>query len=79
MRQRAIDLADGNDTLPPAPADPLTRLPEPQREAITLAVYGRLTHAEISTQLGLPAATVKGRMRLGLRELQEHLRRGLIA
>jgi RNA polymerase sigma-70 factor (ECF subfamily) len=47
----------------------LTRLPDAQREVITLAFYGQLTHAEIATELQLPAGTVKGRMRLGLHKL----------
>jgi len=49
----------------------LTRLPDTQREVITLALYGELTHTEISTALGLPAGTVKGRIRLGLHKLRE--------
>jgi RNA polymerase sigma-70 factor, ECF subfamily len=48
----------------------LTRLPEAQREVITLAFYGELTHTEIATALELPAGTVKGRMRLGLHKLR---------
>lgn len=53
----------------------LARLPDAQREVIALAYYGRLTHTEIATQLGLPAGTVKGRMRLGLQKLRESLDR----
>jgi RNA polymerase sigma-70 factor, ECF subfamily len=49
----------------------LTRLPDAQREVITLAFYGELTPTEIATALGLPAGTVKGRMRLGLHKLRE--------
>jgi RNA polymerase sigma-70 factor, ECF subfamily len=41
-----------------------------QREVITLAYYGQLSHTEIATQLGLPSGTVKGRMRLGLLKLR---------
>ena len=48
----------------------LARLPDPQQEVITLAFYGQLSHTEIATHLGLPAGTVKGRMRLGLQKLQ---------
>jgi RNA polymerase sigma-70 factor, ECF subfamily len=48
----------------------LTRLPDAQREVITLAFYGELTHAEIAAALGLPAGTIKGRMRLGLHKLR---------
>ncbi len=48
----------------------LARLPDAQQEVITLAFYGQLSHTEIATHLGLPAGTVKGRMRLGLQKLQ---------
>ena len=48
----------------------LTQLPDAQREVITLAYYGQLTHTEIATALDLPAGTVKGRMRLGLQKLR---------
>lgn len=51
----------------------LTRLPDAQREVITLAFYGELTHTEIAAALGLPAGTVKGRMRLGLHKLRDAL------
>jgi RNA polymerase sigma-70 factor (ECF subfamily) len=45
-------------------------LPEVQQEVITLAFYGQLSHSEIASRLGLPAGTVKGRMRLGMRKLR---------
>jgi RNA polymerase sigma-70 factor (ECF subfamily) len=48
----------------------LKGLPYLQREVITLAFYGQLTHAEIATHLELPSGTVKGRMRLGLQKLR---------
>lgn len=48
-------------------------LPDVQREVITLAFYGQLTHTEIAEQLGLPTGTVKGRMRLGLHKLRANL------
>jgi RNA polymerase sigma-70 factor (ECF subfamily) len=47
----------------------LAELPDAQREVITLAFFGQLSHVEIATQLGLPPGTVKGRMRLGLQKL----------
>jgi RNA polymerase sigma-70 factor (ECF subfamily) len=40
---------------------------------IVLAFYGELSHSEIVTHLGLPAGTVKGRMRLGLEKLRREL------
>lgn len=48
----------------------LATLPPAQREVITLAFYGQLTHSEIAAHLQLPAGTVKGRMRLGLQQLR---------
>ncbi len=48
----------------------LARLPDDQQEVITLAYYGQLSHTEIAARLGLPAGTVKGRMRLGLQKLR---------
>lgn len=52
---------------------PLNQLPEAQHEVITLALYGGLTHTEIATALGLPAETVRDRIRLGLHKLREGL------
>lgn len=48
----------------------LAELPEPQREVITLACYGQLTHTEIAARLELPPGTVAGRLRLGLDRLR---------
>ncbi len=55
--------------------DLLAQLPDAQREVITLAFYGQLTHAEISDHLHLPMGTVKGRMRLGLQRLRGDIQR----
>jgi RNA polymerase sigma-70 factor, ECF subfamily len=51
----------------------LAMLPDAQAEVITLAYYGQLSHTEIAAHLGLPAGTVKGRMRLGLQRLQAEI------
>jgi RNA polymerase sigma-70 factor (ECF subfamily) len=53
----------------------LAQLPDAQREVITLAYYGELTHTEIATTLDLPTGTVKGRMRLGLGKLRAGIER----
>jgi RNA polymerase sigma-70 factor, ECF subfamily len=51
----------------------LAMLPDAQAEVITLAYYGQLSHTEIAAHLGLPAGTVKGRMRLGLQKLRAEI------
>ena len=48
----------------------LASLPDAQREVITLAFYGQLTHLEIAAHLDLPLGTVKGRLRLGMQRLR---------
>ncbi len=53
----------------------LARLPRPQAEAIGLAFFGELSHAEIARQLDLPPGTVKGRIRLGLEKLRSQMTR----
>jgi RNA polymerase sigma-70 factor (ECF subfamily) len=45
-------------------------LPEEQVRVIELAYFGGFTHMEIAEMLELPAGTVKGRMRLGLKKLR---------
>lgn len=49
----------------------LTDLPHPQREVLELAYFGGLTQREIAEHLGAPIGTIKTRMRLGLRKLQD--------
>ncbi len=48
----------------------LDLLPADQRRVIELAYFGGFSHSEIAELLGLPAGTVKGRMRLGLAKLR---------
>jgi RNA polymerase sigma-70 factor, ECF subfamily len=48
----------------------LQELPRDQRQVIELAYFGGFSHAQIAAALGLPAGTVKGRMRLGLSKLR---------
>jgi RNA polymerase sigma-70 factor (ECF subfamily) len=48
----------------------LDRLPPDQRQVIELAYFGGFSHAQIAQALGLPAGTVKGRMRLALGKLR---------
>ncbi len=51
----------------------LALLSDEQREVITLAYYGQLSHTEIAARLGLASGTVKGRMRLGLKKLRANV------
>lgn len=53
--------------------DALASLPADQRQVIELAYFGGFTHTQIARSLGLPAGTVKGRMRLGLGKLRVSL------
>lgn len=55
--------------------DLFSQIPDAQREIISLAFYGRLSHMEIAAVLDLPARTIKGRMRVGLHELREGIDR----
>lgn len=56
--------------------DALACLPADQRHVIELAYFGGFSHAQIARSLGLPAGTVKGRMRLGLSKLRVALGEG---
>ncbi len=48
----------------------LDGLPPDQRQVVELAYFGGFSHAQIAETLGLPAGTVKGRMRLALSKLR---------
>lgn len=51
----------------------LRDLPAEQRQALVLAYFGGLSHAQIAQQLGWPLGTVKKRIQLGLQKLRAAL------
>jgi len=51
----------------------LRTLPEPQREALTLAYFGGYTQREIAGLTSTPLGTVKTRMLAGMRRMKESL------
>ncbi len=51
----------------------IRQLSEDQREAIELAFFGGLTHAELAMQLNLPLGTIKTRIRTGLQRMRAAL------
>ncbi|HUZ02523.1 MAG TPA: sigma-70 family RNA polymerase sigma factor [Thermomicrobiaceae bacterium] len=51
-------------------------LPPEQRLVVELAYFEGLTHVEIADRTGTPLGTVKSRLRLGLKKLQETLGAG---
>lgn len=51
----------------------LRTLPDPQREAITLAYFGGYSQSEIAALVGAPLGTIKTRMRDGLTRLRQEM------
>jgi RNA polymerase sigma-70 factor (ECF subfamily) len=78
----AADVADPDPDVPDqvwlgeqrrAVATALATLPPAQRQAVELAYFGGLTHAQIAARQGAPLSTVKTRLALGLRKLADFL------
>ncbi|MEX1022139.1 MAG: sigma-70 family RNA polymerase sigma factor [Dehalococcoidia bacterium] len=63
-------LVEGTDDLPARLRAALESLPLEQREAVELAYFDGLTHRAIAERLGLPAGTVKSRLRLAMERLR---------
>ena len=55
-------------------AEALAQLPEKQRDLITKAYFGDLSHSEIAEQTGLPLGTIKSRIRLALEKLRHEMK-----
>jgi RNA polymerase sigma factor (sigma-70 family) len=55
-------------------AEALAQLPEKQRDLITKAYFGDLSHSEIADQTGLPLGTIKSRIRLALEKLRHEMK-----
>lgn len=51
----------------------LSRIPDAQREALTLAYYGGYSQSEIAALTGTPLGTIKTRMRDGLTRLRTEM------
>lgn len=51
----------------------LDALPDPQREALTLAYFGGYSQSEIAALVGSPLGTIKTRMRDGLSRLRQEM------
>src|SRR5437762_9464007 len=53
----------------------VTRLPDPYRQAVLLRYFEGLSSAQIGERVGLPAGTVRGRLKTALEELRQSLDR----
>jgi RNA polymerase sigma-70 factor (ECF subfamily) len=53
-----------------AVTDAVTKLPPRQREAVRLALFDDLTHAEVADTLQVPLGTAKTRIRDGMQRLR---------
>ena len=94
LRERTVDdegaaarLPAGDDTVGSALAGIerretsalLERLPDEQRQVVTLAFYSGFSHSEIAELTDTPLGTIKSRMRRALGTLRDHLEEGASA
>ena len=56
-------------------SEAISRLPDDQRVALTMAAAGEMTSAQIGAALGVPAGTVRYRLSLARRTLAAALQR----
>jgi RNA polymerase sigma-70 factor (ECF subfamily) len=68
--------AEGHETSDQLHAT-LAAIPPPQRNALELALFSTLTHAEIAAQLAQPVGTIKTWIRRGLLDLRHTLKHSL--
>ena len=57
----------------------LMELPSEQRQVLTMAFFGGLSHSELAARLGQPLGTVKSRIRTALLRLRQLLEEGTTA
>ena len=67
------DAGPESSELRSAVASALRALPTEQREAVELAFFGGLSHAEIAEETAQPLGTIKTRIRLAMKKLREGL------
>jgi RNA polymerase sigma-70 factor (ECF subfamily) len=81
-RTAALDSEEAEESVPPESSrsvdgsratELLRKLPEPQRDVLTLAYFGDLSMSEIADALSLPIGTVKSRAARGLAEIKERM------
>jgi RNA polymerase sigma-70 factor, ECF subfamily len=72
-RSEPPDGSPESSELGSAVASALRALPNEQREAVQLAFFGGLSHAEIAEQTGQPLGTIKTRIRLAMKKLRQGL------
>lgn len=65
--------ADDNEDTATLLEKEIRRLPEPQRDVLTLKFWGGLTFAEVATALDIPPGTAASRYRLALDSLRHIL------